>query len=146
MTENERAASTSRTAAEMLLTPVDTVRTTVSHVPGVGRVKEAFDGVLDTVGMVSPRSRRIAAYAGVGLLGAAGVVEWPVAAAGAAVVWLTQSRPRTGGPDAPQGGTATGGASPAKEEPSARRRAAARRAKRARRRTTAESQAATAGR
>ncbi|GHD98481.1 hypothetical protein [Streptomyces alanosinicus] len=61
--------------------------------PGATAVEEVFDGVLNTVGLVSPRSRRIAAYAGAGLLGAAGVVEWPAAAAGAAAVWLTQARP-----------------------------------------------------
>ncbi|MEU6346905.1 hypothetical protein ABZ883_38860 [Streptomyces sp. NPDC046977] len=33
------------------------------------------------------------AYTGAGLLGAAGIVEWPLAAAGAAAVWLTQPRP-----------------------------------------------------
>jgi hypothetical protein len=66
----------------------------VQHVPGAHAVKGVADGVLDTVGSVSPHARRVAAYAGVGLLGVAGVVEWPVAAAGAAVVWLTQQRPK----------------------------------------------------
>ncbi|GGJ69307.1 hypothetical protein [Streptomyces brasiliensis] len=105
MSENARASSVSSAAAEKLLHPVDTVATTVSHVPGATTVKDAFDTVLDTVGIVSPRSRRIAAYAGVGLLGAAGAVEWPVAAAGAAVVWLTQSRPTRAG----EGGAAKAG-------------------------------------
>jgi hypothetical protein len=49
--------------------------------------------MLDTVGIVSPRARRVAAYTGAGILGMAGVVEWPVAVAGAAAVWLTQPRP-----------------------------------------------------
>ncbi|MFB7496599.1 hypothetical protein ACFC09_18255 [Streptomyces sp. NPDC056161] len=129
MSENSRASSTSRSAslspAEMLLRPVDMVKTTVSHVPGAATVKGAFDSVLDTVGIVSPRSRRIAAYAGAGVLGAAGVVEWPVAATGAAVVWLTQSRPGTGGKDAPKAGARAAETRPAAAKPSAGRRAAA---------------------
>ncbi|WP_431963737.1 hypothetical protein [Actinacidiphila sp. bgisy160] len=72
--------------------PLDTVKATAQRLPGAGKVKGAFDGVLDTVGVVSPRTRRVAAYTGAGLLGVAGVVEWPVAAAGAAAVWLTQQR------------------------------------------------------
>ncbi|MFG2726518.1 hypothetical protein [Streptomyces canus] len=50
-------------------------------------------GALDRVGAVSPRGRRLAVYAGAGVLGVAGVVEWPVAVTGAAVAWLTQPRP-----------------------------------------------------
>jgi len=73
-----------------LLHPVEAVASAVRQVPGAHAVKGAFDGVMDTIGVVSPHTRRVAAYAGVGLLGAVGVVEWPVAAAGAAVVWLTQ--------------------------------------------------------
>ncbi|GAA2239834.1 hypothetical protein GCM10010430_21480 [Kitasatospora cystarginea] len=106
MSETTRGSSASPSAAEKLLHPVDTVMTTVSHLPGAATVKDAFGSVLDTVGVVSPRSRRIAAYAGAGLLGAAGLVEWPIAAAGAAVVWLTQPRP--GGAD--EGATAGTGA------------------------------------
>ncbi|MFK0292756.1 hypothetical protein ACIQU6_20060 [Streptomyces sp. NPDC090442] len=56
-------------------------------------MKEVMDGALEAVGSVPPATRRIAAYAGVGILGVAGLVEWPVAAAGAAVVWLTQQNP-----------------------------------------------------
>ncbi|MER7808365.1 hypothetical protein [Streptomyces sp900116325] len=67
--------------------------TAVDRVPGADRVKGIVDGVLDSVGIVSPHARRVAAYTGAGLLGVAGVVEWPVAVTGAAVVWLTQSRP-----------------------------------------------------
>ncbi|MFD4945038.1 hypothetical protein ACFVYE_42905 [Streptomyces sp. NPDC058239] len=66
----------------------------VERVPGADRVKGLVDGVLDSVGIVSPHARRVAAYTGAGLLGVAGVVEWPVAMAGAAVVWLTQPRPK----------------------------------------------------
>lgn len=80
--------------AKLLSHPVDTMTTAVEHVPGASVVKGVANGVLDTVGIVSPHARRVAAYAGVGLLGAAGIVEWPVAAAGAAVVWLTQQRPK----------------------------------------------------
>ncbi|MFG2630251.1 hypothetical protein [Streptomyces sp. NPDC048473] len=73
--------------------PMQTVTAAVERVPGADRVKGIVDGVLDSVGIVSPHARRFAAYTGVGLLGVAGVVEWPVAVAGAAVVWLTQPRP-----------------------------------------------------
>ncbi|MBV9025496.1 MAG: hypothetical protein JO362_17280 [Streptomycetaceae bacterium] len=66
----------------------------MSHVPGASVVRGVANGMLDKVGIVSPHARRVAAYAGAGLLGVAGVVEWPVAAAGAAVVWLTQPRPQ----------------------------------------------------
>jgi hypothetical protein len=73
------------------------VTSTVSHVPGAGAVKSAFEGVLDSIGNVSPRARRVAVYTGAGLLGAAGVIDWPLAAAGAAAVWLTQPRPHHNG-------------------------------------------------
>ncbi len=90
MDENERNGSTA--VMEAMTHPLDTVKSTAQRLPGAGAVKGAFDGVLDTVGVVSPRTRRVAAYTGAGLLGVAGVVEWPVAAAGAAAVWLTQQR------------------------------------------------------
>ncbi|SCK08889.1 hypothetical protein [Streptomyces sp. WMMB 322] len=73
--------------------PLRTMTTAAEKVPGAERVKGVFDDMLDTVGIVSPRARRVAAYTGAGILGLAGVVEWPVAAAGAAAVWLTQPRP-----------------------------------------------------
>jgi hypothetical protein len=73
---------------------MQTVTTVMEKVPGAERVREIVDGVLDSVGVVSPHARRVAAYTGAGLLGVAGVVEWPVVAAGAAVVWLTQPRPK----------------------------------------------------
>jgi hypothetical protein len=79
---------------ETLAHPLQMVTTAVEKVPGAEKVKEFADGVLDSVGIVSPRARRVAAYTGAGLLGVAGVVEWPVVAAGAAVVWLTQPRPK----------------------------------------------------
>ncbi|MCW8381293.1 hypothetical protein NA749_031105 [Streptomyces justiciae] len=59
---------------------------------GVAVVGRAAGEVLDRVGAVSPRGRRIAVYTGAGVLGVAGVVEWPVAITGAAVAWLTQPR------------------------------------------------------
>ncbi|WP_327245547.1 hypothetical protein [Streptomyces sp. NBC_01320] len=79
---------------ETLAHPMQTVTTAMEKVPGAERVKGFVDGVLDSVGIVSPHTRRLAAYTGAGLLGVAGVVEWPVVAAGAAVVWLTQPRPK----------------------------------------------------
>ncbi|MET7311612.1 hypothetical protein ABZS68_32285 [Streptomyces sp. NPDC005571] len=78
---------------EALAHPMQRVMTAMDRVPGADRVKGIVDGVLDSVGIVSPHARRVAAYTGAGLLGVAGVVEWPVAVTGAAVVWLTQSRP-----------------------------------------------------
>lgn len=64
------------------------------RLPGAGQVGRVADGALDRIGAVSPRGRRIAVYTGAGVLGAAGVVEWPLALTGAAVAWLTQPRPR----------------------------------------------------
>ena len=90
-------ADTSTAMKSKLSHPVQTMTEAVNHVPGAPVVKGVVDGVLDTVGLVSPHARRVAAYAGVGLLGVAGLVEWPVAAAGAAVVWLTQPRPEHNG-------------------------------------------------
>ncbi|MEV4226028.1 hypothetical protein AB0J81_02790 [Streptomyces bobili] len=72
---------------------VSRVPEAVSKVPGAGTVGRAAEGALDKVGAVSPRGRRLAVYTGAGVLGVAGVVEWPVAVAGAAVAWLTQPRP-----------------------------------------------------
>ncbi|WP_431951107.1 hypothetical protein [Actinacidiphila sp. bgisy167] len=88
----ETGRHSSSAVMEAVAHPLDTMKSTAQRLPGAGVVKETFDSVLDTVGVVSPRKRRVAAYAGAGLLGAAGVVEWPVAAAGAAAVWLTQQR------------------------------------------------------
>lgn len=96
--------------------PFESVRAAVERVPGVGLVQESLNGALDVVGSVSPRTRRIAVYAGVGVLGTAGLVQWPVAAAGAAVVWLTQQRPSTAA-DAdsePARGTQKAASSPAR--------------------------------
>ncbi|MFE6618121.1 hypothetical protein [Streptomyces sp. NPDC057740] len=64
------------------------------RLPGAGQVGRVADGALDRIGAVSPRGRRIAVYTGAGVLGVAGVVEWPLAITGAAVAWLTQPRPR----------------------------------------------------
>ncbi|MFH9347916.1 hypothetical protein [Kitasatospora sp. NPDC017646] len=91
--DQESTSSAPSTGTALLLRPVESVAFAVRRVPGVGTVSGMVDGVLDTVGLVSPRARRIAAYTGAGLLGALGAVEWPVAAAGAAAVWLTQARP-----------------------------------------------------
>jgi hypothetical protein len=90
-------SQTSSSPTSVLAHPMKTVTTTIDHMPGMDMVKGAVGGVLDMVGVVSPRARRVAAYTGAGLLGAAGVIEWPVAAAGAAVVWLTQPRPKHDG-------------------------------------------------
>lgn len=88
------SASSAPSGLSMVQHPLNTVTAAVRHAPGAAAVKGAVEGVLDTVGAASPQARRVAAYAGAGLLGVVGVVEWPVAAAGAAVVWLTQPRRR----------------------------------------------------
>ncbi|WP_190133858.1 hypothetical protein [Streptomyces longispororuber] len=56
----------------------------------MGAVTRVTDEALDRIGVVSPRGRRYAVYTGAGLLGVAGLVEWPLAVTGAAVAWLTQ--------------------------------------------------------
>ncbi|MER6027198.1 hypothetical protein [Streptomyces sp. NPDC001851] len=80
-------------SSSALMAPVHGAASVLRRVPGAGMVSRAAEGTLDKVGAVSPRGRRIAVYAGAGVLGAAGVVEWPVALTGAAVAWLTQPRP-----------------------------------------------------
>ncbi|MFI6932953.1 hypothetical protein [Streptomyces sp. NPDC050287] len=72
--------------------PLRAAASVLRKVPGAGTVGRAAEGALDKVGAVSPRGRRIAVYTGAGVLGVAGVVEWPVAVTGAAVAWLTQPR------------------------------------------------------
>ncbi|MEU2064503.1 hypothetical protein [Streptomyces sp. NPDC013455] len=79
--------------SSVLTAPLRGAASALRRVPGAGTVSRAAEGTLDKVGAVSPRGRRMAVYAGAGLLGAAGVVEWPVAVTGAAVAWLTQPRP-----------------------------------------------------
>ncbi|MFF8034669.1 hypothetical protein [Streptomyces sp. NPDC016626] len=73
--------------------PLRAVASGLRHVPGAKQVGRVADGTLDAIGAVSPRGRRMAVYTGAGVLGLAGLVEWPVALTGAAVAWLTQSRP-----------------------------------------------------
>ncbi|MCS0600928.1 hypothetical protein NX794_06740 [Streptomyces sp. LP11] len=80
-------------SSSTLTAPLRGAASVLRKVPGAGTVTRAAEGTLDKVGVVSPRGRRMAVYAGAGLLGAAGVVEWPVALTGAAVAWLTQPRP-----------------------------------------------------
>ncbi|WP_157847730.1 hypothetical protein [Streptomyces violens] len=77
--------------------PLRAITPDLRHVPGVEQVSKAAEGALNAVGIVSPHGRRIAAYTGAGLLGVAGVIEWPIAVAGAAAVWLTQPRPEEDG-------------------------------------------------
>ncbi|MFF8726619.1 hypothetical protein ACF073_09020 [Streptomyces sp. NPDC015171] len=72
--------------------PLRTAATAVRIVPGGALAGKAAQHLLDRFGTMSPRRRRLAVYVGAGVLGVAGVVEWPVALAGAAVAWLTRSR------------------------------------------------------
>ncbi|WP_184599052.1 hypothetical protein [Streptomyces violarus] len=89
--------------------PLRAVASGLRHLPGAEQVGKVAGGALDKVGAVSPRGRRMAVYAGAGVLGVAGVVEWPVALTGAAVAWLTRPRPPGQEPDgaSPNGGTRT---------------------------------------
>ncbi|MFH9858152.1 hypothetical protein [Streptomyces sp. NPDC017202] len=82
------------TSTRELPQPLRAAASVLNRVPGAGLVGRAAGGALDKVGAVSPRGRRLAVYTGAGVLGVAGVVEWPVAVTGAAVAWLTQPRPR----------------------------------------------------
>ncbi|WP_258308314.1 hypothetical protein [Streptomyces sp. NWU339] len=88
---NDMSKDTSRSSG--LPQPLRAVASGLRHVPGAEQVGKAAGGALDAIGAVSPRGRRMAVYAGAGVLGVAGVVEWPVALTGAAVAWLTQQRP-----------------------------------------------------
>ncbi|MFJ1967548.1 hypothetical protein ACIO93_02650 [Streptomyces sp. NPDC087903] len=81
-------------SAQDLPQPLRAAASALSRVPGAGVVSRAAGGALDKVGAVSPRGRRMAVYTGAGVLGVAGVVEWPIAVTGAAVAWLTQPRPK----------------------------------------------------
>ncbi|MDH6627622.1 hypothetical protein M2271_005449 [Streptomyces sp. LBL] len=98
--------------------PLRAAASVLRKVPGAGTVGRAAEGALDKVGAVSPRGRRLAVYTGAGVLGVAGVVEWPVAVTGAAVAWLTQPRqpetvtdrkPEVEGAEGAEGTEAVGG-------------------------------------
>ncbi|GGW47569.1 hypothetical protein FHS32_006855 [Streptomyces albaduncus] len=91
--------------------PLRAVVSGLRHLPGAEQVGRVAGGTLDAIGAVSPRGRRMAVYAGAGVLGVAGVVEWPVALTGAAVAWLTQPHPgqrQDGEPGAPSPAGADG--------------------------------------
>ncbi|WP_257004470.1 hypothetical protein [Streptomyces sp. SA15] len=92
-------------AEQRIPRPLRAATSVLSKVPGAGLVGRAAEGTLDRIGAVSPRGRRIAVYTGAGVLGVAGVVEWPVAITGAAVAWLTQPRGKNA---EEQSGEATG--------------------------------------
>ncbi|MEG8275178.1 hypothetical protein [Streptomyces sp. AHA2] len=107
--------------AAALPQPLRAVASGLKHLPGADQVGKVATEALDRIGAVSPRGRRMAVYAGAGVLGVAGVVEWPVALTGAAVAWLTQPRPGprpdgTASDGAATTGT-TGEATSAREEP-----------------------------
>ncbi|MFD4789097.1 hypothetical protein ACFWN1_18990 [Streptomyces sp. NPDC058459] len=79
--------------SSVLTAPLRDAASVLSKVPGASVVSRAAQDTLDIVGVISPRGRRLAVYTGAGVLGVAGVVEWPVALAGAAIAWLTQPAP-----------------------------------------------------
>ncbi|MFE8948864.1 hypothetical protein [Streptomyces sp. NPDC007856] len=85
-----------RTSSSDLPQPFRAVGSGLRRLPGAQQVGKAADSALDWIGAISPRGRRMAVYTGAGVLGVAGVVEWPVALTGAAVAWLTQPGPRRG--------------------------------------------------
>ncbi|MFI2642406.1 hypothetical protein [Streptomyces sp. NPDC018610] len=98
-------------SSSALAAPLHGAASVLRKVPGAGVVGRAAQGTLDKVGAVSPKGRRLAVYTGAGVLGVAGVVEWPVALTGAAVAWLTQPRPEH--PEQSRGpGRLTGGGQP----------------------------------
>ena len=88
-----------RTSSSDLPQPLRSLGAGLRRLPGAGQVSRVADGALGRIGAVSPRGRRIAVYTGAGVLGVAGVVEWPLALTGAAVAWLTQPRPGQGSQD-----------------------------------------------
>ncbi|MFF7947074.1 hypothetical protein [Streptomyces griseorubiginosus] len=95
---SQQAAHTSPDQAsekepQQLPQPLRAAVSVLGKVPGAGTVGRVAGGALDRVAAVSPRGRRFAVYAGAGVLGVAGIVEWPIAVTGAAVAWLTQPRP-----------------------------------------------------
>ncbi|MEV7070462.1 hypothetical protein [Streptomyces sp. NPDC093990] len=91
--KSSQQAAEPRSPAQGLPQPLRAAASVLGKVPGAGTVGRVAEGALDRVGAVSPRGRRLAVYAGAGVLGVAGIVEWPVAVTGAAVAWLTQPRP-----------------------------------------------------
>ncbi|MFI2635320.1 hypothetical protein ACH5A2_33840 [Streptomyces collinus] len=101
--------------------PLRAMASGLRHLPGAEQVGKVATDALDRIGAVSPRGRRMAVYAGAGVLGVAGLVEWPVAVTGAAVAWLTQPRPGQR-PDgaSPNGGTAAGESGERPSAPSGR--------------------------
>ncbi|TCR17353.1 hypothetical protein [Streptomyces sp. BK205] len=135
---SQQAAHTSPDQAsekepQQLPQPLRAAVSVLGKVPGAGTVGRVAGGALDRVGAVSPRGRRYAVYAGAGVLGVAGIVEWPIAVTGAAVAWLTQPRPGEGdasaGPSgdasaAPSGDASAAPSGDASVEPSGDTRAA----------------------
>ncbi|MEU1480471.1 hypothetical protein [Streptomyces sp. NPDC005760] len=91
--QTAQSQSPSPSSTQGLPQPLRAAVSVLGKVPGAGTVGRVAEGALDRVGAVSPRGRRLAVYAGAGVLGVAGIVEWPVAVTGAAVAWLTQPRP-----------------------------------------------------
>ncbi|MCC5476540.1 hypothetical protein ACFV2N_07765 [Streptomyces sp. NPDC059680] len=85
-----------RTGSSDLPQPFRAVGSGLRRLPGAERVSKVGDSALEWIGAISPRGRRMAVYTGAGVLGVAGVVEWPVALTGAAVAWLTQPGTRRG--------------------------------------------------
>ncbi|CAM5356547.1 hypothetical protein [Streptomyces griseorubiginosus] len=109
---SQQAAHTSPDQAsekepQQLPQPLRAAVSVLGKVPGAGTVGRVAGGALDRVGAVSPRGRRYAVYAGAGVLGVAGIVEWPIAVTGAAVAWLTQPRPGEGDASAGPSGDAS---------------------------------------
>lgn len=91
--------------------PAQGVAGLMGRLPGGSGAKQVADGVFGAVGRavgaVPSRTRRVAVYSGAGALAVAGIVEWPFAAAVAAVTWLTQARPA--GEGTPENAAATTG-------------------------------------
>ena len=112
-------------SAQTLPRPLHAAASALRKVPGAGTVGRAAEGALDRIGAVSPRGRRAVVYTGAGVLGVAGLVEWPVALTAGAVAWLTRPRPQES-PDADAARALQDGAAGEEKKTPARRSTAKR--------------------
>ncbi|MFH8236465.1 hypothetical protein [Streptomyces sp. NPDC018321] len=106
-------------SAQTLPRPLHAAASALRKVPGAGTVGRAAEGALDRIGAASPRGRRAVVYTGAGVLGIAGLVEWPVAVTAGAVAWLTRPRPQES-PEADAARTLQDGAAGEEKTPARR--------------------------
>jgi hypothetical protein len=101
----EAASSETGFAVDWQEVPMPHVRIPVVHVemPGMGSVVAQTRWIAQTAVSAMPQPRRLLYYGGLGALAALGLVEWPVAAAVAAGVWVATHTGRRGEPQGPSG-------------------------------------------